>query len=97
MAARKFNGRRITKETLAIGVGGQLERPDGQDLPPRGTVDFHASATVAGVKHTYGKGDTVEEQTTLVIVGPSFVIDEVYDHVPEVEQLPGMEDEGAEG
>jgi len=90
---RTFMGRRIVKETVAFGVGGQLVREDGfPELPPHAIVEFRAKADFDNVKHKFlDRG--VEEILILTIDTKSFEVLGIEEQ-PEQEELP-MGDEVA--
>ena len=90
-----FKGRRVTRETVALGIGGQIERRDA-DLPPDAIVTFRAAAKVSSVRHKFLPRKKVEEQTVLTIIPASFEVLEVSEGVEEVE-LPFADQAGLDG
>ena len=80
--ANQFMGRRVSKQVINLGIGGQIER-GGEDLPPRAMVEFKAQATVSSIKHKFCEDGTVEESTILTVVADSF---EVLTVAPAAEQ-----------
>ena len=82
-------GRPITKETISLGLGGQIDRA-GEQFPPRGKVKFEAVALVSSVKHKFVDDGTVEESVIMVIDPATFRVMDIAG--PAVEQqttLPG--------
>lgn len=69
--ANTFMGRRVSKEVINLGIGGQIER-SGEELPPRSTVRFQAEATVSSTRHKFLEDGTIEEMTVLTIDKDSF-------------------------
>lgn len=70
---KEFMRRRISKEVINLGIGGQIER-GGEELPPRSTVKFQAQATVSSVKFKFIEDGTVEELTILTVDPESFAV-----------------------
>jgi hypothetical protein len=71
--ANAFMGRRVSKEVINVGIGGQIER-SGAELPPRSTVRFQAEATVSSIRHKFLEDGTIEEMTVLTIDKDSFEV-----------------------
>lgn len=71
--AREFMKRRISKEVINLGIGGQIER-GGDEMPPRSTVKFQAEGVVSSIKHKFLEDGTVEEMTVLTIVADTFKV-----------------------
>ncbi|HRU09755.1 MAG TPA: hypothetical protein P5144_10305, partial [Thermoanaerobaculia bacterium] len=71
--ANTFMGRRVSKEVINVGIGGQIER-SGAELPPRSTVRFQAEATVSSIRHKFLEDGTIEEMTVLTIDKDSFEV-----------------------
>lgn len=78
-----FMGLPISKETIALGLGGQIDR-GGEEFQPRSTIRFEALAIVSSIKHKFLKDGTVEESTIMVIDPESF-------RVRGIEAAPQME------
>lgn len=91
-ARTNFEGRPIRKETIALGIGGQIER--FAELPPRAEVIFEARAIVDSVKFKYTENGMVDEITSLTVQNDSFKVKKVIEHEPPP-QLPGTEEGGA--
>jgi hypothetical protein len=90
-------GETITKETIALGIGGQIERGDGfPELPKRSRVSFKAEADYENVKHRFLDGGGVEETLILTIDRHSFEVLDVTERIKD-EPLPGMDDEPKRG
>lgn len=81
-------GQRIAKETVSLGVGGQIERDDGfPELPPRSRVKFTAEADYENVKHKFLDNGKVDEILILTIDAATFEVLEVTER-PVQEELP---------
>ena len=68
-----FMGRKISREIITLGIGGQIER-GGEELPPRATVEFSARGLVSKVSHKFLEDGTIEEMTVLTIDKDSFEV-----------------------
>ncbi len=84
--ANTFMGRRVSKEVINVGIGGQIER-SGEELPPRSTVRFQAEATVSSIRHKFLEDGTIEEMTVLTIDKDSFEVLSV-EAAAEQQELP---------
>lgn len=88
MKKRRFMGRAITKETVALGTAGQITREDGfPELPARARVHFEAWAAFDNVKHKFLEKGGVEETLILTIETHTFSVLDV-EEAPEQEELP---------
>jgi hypothetical protein len=82
-----FMGRPITKETISLGLGGQIER--GEEMfPPRSQIKFEAVALMSSVKHKFATDGTVEESYILVIDPATFRVREISGPEPGAPELP---------
>ena len=77
-----FMGMIVSKETIALGLGGQIDRA-GEEFAPRSIVRFEASALVSSIKHKFLKDGTVEESVIMVIDPESFRVREVVEAVEQ--------------
>jgi hypothetical protein len=81
-----FRGQPIRKETVSLGIGGQIHRDDDfPTLPNRARVKFSAEADFSSVKHKFLDGGGVEEIVILTIDAKSFDVIEVTEKVEEPE------------
>ena len=88
-APRTFKERPITKETLALGIGGQIHRGDGfPELPPESRVKFTAYADYETVKYKFLDGGKVEEILILTVEAKSFEVLSI-EEKPIQDELPG--------
>jgi hypothetical protein len=86
----------IVKETIALGVGGQIHREDGfPSLPPRARVAFQAEADYENVKHKFLEKGGVEETLILTIDASTFEVLSVAE-APTQEELPVADGEEPE-
>ncbi len=92
---RTFMDRPIKKETVSLGVGGQIKRDDGfPELPPKARVTFVAEADYDNVKHKFLDDGGVEEILILTIDASTFDVTNVEEAPPEPEQTElGAEEE----
>jgi len=81
-----FMGLPISKETISLGLGGQIDR-GGEEFAPRSTIKFEAVAIVSSIKHKFLKDGTVEESTIMVIDPDSFRVRGIAE--PPQAELPG--------
>lgn len=81
-----FMGMPISKETISLGLGGQIDR-GGEEFAPRSTILFEAMAIVSSIKHKFLKDGTVEESTIMVINPDSFRVRGIAE--PPQAELPG--------
>jgi hypothetical protein len=88
---KTFKGRRITKRTLNIGVGGVLDAPDEfEDLKPRSRIRFEVEADYSRVGHKFDTDGGVEEQHVITLDASTFEVLETMAPVepPEQPELP---------
>lgn len=83
---RQFMGREISKEVIALGTAGMIERGP-EELPPRSLVHFAAQATASSIKHKFLEDGTVEEMTVLTILADTFEVLDV-EKAHEQPELP---------
>ncbi len=76
-----FMGMIVSKETISLGLGGQIERA-GEEYAPRSVVRFEASALVSSIKHKFLKDGTVEESIIMTIDPESFRVREIVEEQP---------------
>lgn len=67
----QFMGRPIAKDTIALGLGGQIDRA-GEEYPPRAQIKFEAVAVVQSVKVKFTPEGTADQTTVLVIDPATF-------------------------
>lgn len=90
---REFMGRRINKETVSLGVRGEITRDDGfPELPPLARVEFKAVADYENLKHKFRDDGKVDEALILTIDPESFEVLGVTER-PVQETLPVDEDQ----
>ena len=88
---RMFMKQTIKKETIALGVAGQIKRDDGfPELPPRARVTFKATADYETIKHKFLEKGGVEEMLILTIQPGTF-------EVLDVAEAPKQEELGLDG
>ena len=80
--------RPITKETVALGIGGSLVRDDDfPELPPRARVTFQCVADYENIKHKFLVKGGVVETLILTIDTSTFEVLEVTEPPAEPEQI----------
>lgn len=83
----EFMGMPISKETISLGLSGQIER-SGEEFAPKSKIKFEAIALFSSVKHKFLKDGTVEEMLIMVTDPATFRIKDIAGPVPEDPKLP---------
>lgn len=102
---RKFKGKPITKETINLGVAGEIVRDEGWEPPPGALVTMQLTGRYSSIKHTFAKkGGGVIEALVLTIEADSFEVIKVEEVAEQLEldedgdaPPPGDDDEPDEG
>jgi hypothetical protein len=93
---RTFMDKPIKKETVSLGVGGQITRDDDfPELPPRARVQMRLEADYNHVKHKFLDNGGVEEILILTIDADSVEVLTVSEP-PVQEELPVTDEEPSE-
>lgn len=92
---KTYLNREVTRETIALGTGGQIDRDGKPEMPPKSVVTIQAKATTDSIKHKFLDDGTIHEILTLSIDTATFEVLDVQQPVEPAQLKLGEESEPA--